>query len=177
MRSVHQSDGLGDGFREAGLVGNTRRAGKAPFQLPQQLRVIVANEQSGDAAHALGNQDSPEGGVAIAETEDFGFCGISGHVRASLYVISTWSFAFVQTLRPLLSVVWWKPPLSRTVASLTYAIRSRPSWVNAVTPSSKPISSTILPFLSLRTVTPVKCISRPVFAGRPPARKSLKAGQ
>ena len=55
-------------------------------------------------------------------------------------------------------------------------VRSNPSWVRAVTPSSKPISSTSLPPFSLRTVTPVKCIFRPVLACSPPARKSLKAG-
>src|SRR6266851_122170 len=52
----------------------------------------------------------------------------------------------------------------------------RPSWVSAVTPSSRPISSTILPFWSRRTVVPVKCIFRPVAAGSEPTRKSLKAG-
>ena len=46
----------------------------------------------------------------------------------------------------------------RTAASLHQAARSSPSWVRAVTPSSKPISSIILPSLGLRTVTPVTCI-------------------
>src|SRR6201992_1300693 len=51
-----------------------------------------------------------------------------------------------------------------------------PSWVSAVKPSSRPISSTILPLITFSTVVPVKCILRPVAAGRPPIRKSLKAG-
>lgn len=51
-----------------------------------------------------------------------------------------------------------------------------PSWVNAVTPSSRPISSTILPLTTLSTVVPVKCILRPVAAGKLPTRKSSKAG-
>src|ERR1700751_5927055 len=51
-----------------------------------------------------------------------------------------------------------------------------PSWVSAVTPSSRPISSTTLPLITFSTVVPVKCIFRPVAAGRPPTRKSLKAG-
>src|SRR5262245_19665434 len=56
------------------------------------------------------------------------------------------------------------------------AALSNPSWVSAVTPSSRPISSTILPSITLSTVVPVKCILRPVAAGRPPIRKSSKAG-
>src|ERR1700739_4034158 len=51
-----------------------------------------------------------------------------------------------------------------------------PSCCNAVTPSSRPISSTIMPSLSFRTVVPVKCIFRPVAAGNDPTRKSLNAG-
>src|SRR6516164_10065088 len=47
-----------------------------------------------------------------------------------------------------------------------------PSWVSAVTPSSRPISSTILPLITLSTVVPVKCILRPV-AGRD---RALPAG-
>ena len=39
--------------------------------------------------------------------------------------------------------------------------------MSAATPSSRPISSRILPFWSLRMVVPVKCIFRPVLAGRP----------
>src|SRR4029077_8996874 len=46
-----------------------------------------------------------------------------------------------------------------------------PSCCNAVTPSSRPISSTIMPSLSFRTVVPVKCIFRPVAAGNDPTRK------
>jgi hypothetical protein len=56
------------------------------------------------------------------------------------------------------------------------AALSNPSWVSAVTPSSRPISSTILPSITLSTVVPVKCILRPVAAGSPPTRKSLNAG-
>src|SRR6266576_4274751 len=52
----------------------------------------------------------------------------------------------------------------------------RPSWVSAATPSSRPISSTILPFRRRRTVVPVKCIFRPVAAGSEPTVKSLNAG-
>jgi hypothetical protein len=52
----------------------------------------------------------------------------------------------------------------------------RPSWVSAVTPSSRPISATILPLMTFSTVVPVKCILWPVAAGRAPKRKSLKAG-
>src|SRR6516162_4938039 len=52
----------------------------------------------------------------------------------------------------------------------------RPSWVSAVTPSSRPISSAILPLITFSTVVPVKCILRPVAAGRAPIKKSLKAG-
>ena len=55
------------------------------------------------------------------------------------------------------------------------AFLRRPSCVSAVTPSSSPISSTILPSMTLSTVVPVKCILRPVAAGRPPARKSSNA--
>jgi hypothetical protein len=56
------------------------------------------------------------------------------------------------------------------------ALLRRRSWVSAVTPSSRPISSRILPFSRRRTVVPVKCICRPVAGGREPMRKSLKAG-
>lgn len=38
----------------------------------------------------------------------------------------------------------------------------RPSCVRAVIPSSSPTSSRILPFFSLSTVVPVKCIFRPL---------------
>src|ERR1700675_3211430 len=55
------------------------------------------------------------------------------------------------------------------------ALTIRPSCWRAVTPSSRPTSSTILPFLSLSTVVPVKCIFRPVAAGNDPTRKSLNA--
>src|SRR5207245_4637250 len=43
-------------------------------------------------------------------------------------------------------------------------------------PSSRPISSAILPFSIRRTVVPVNRIFRPVAAGNDPMRKSLKAG-
>src|SRR6201998_2515998 len=46
-----------------------------------------------------------------------------------------------------------------------------PSCCNAVTPSSRPISSTIMPSLSFRTVVPVQCIFRPVAVGNDPTRK------
>ena len=52
----------------------------------------------------------------------------------------------------------------------------RPSCVRAVTPSSRPISSTILPSRRRRTVVPVKCIFRPVAAESEPTRKSPNAG-
>src|SRR2546429_603913 len=55
------------------------------------------------------------------------------------------------------------------------ALTIRPSCWRAVTPSSRPTSSTILPFLSFNTVVPVKCIFRPVAAGNDPTRKSLNA--
>ena len=51
-----------------------------------------------------------------------------------------------------------------------------PRCVIAVRPSSKPISSMILPSMTLRTVVPVKRILWPLAAGRLPMRKSLKAG-
>jgi hypothetical protein len=51
-----------------------------------------------------------------------------------------------------------------------------PSCVNAVTPSSSPTSSAILPFSIQSTVVPVKCIFRPDAAGSAPARKSLNDG-
>ena len=56
------------------------------------------------------------------------------------------------------------------------AALSNPSCVSAVTPSSRPISSMILPSMTLSTVVPVKCILRPVAAGRLPTSKSLNAG-
>src|SRR3954470_12689447 len=62
------------------------------------------------------------------------------------------------------------------MAAFDYAARIRPSWVSAVTPSSRPFSSTILPSFRRNTVVPVKCILRPVAAGSEPARKSLNAG-
>ena len=48
--------------------------------------------------------------------------------------------------------------------------RMRPSCCRAVTPSSRPISSTILPSLIRSTVVPVKCIFRPVAAGNDPTK-------
>jgi hypothetical protein len=56
------------------------------------------------------------------------------------------------------------------------AFFNRPSCVRAVTPSSRPTSSTILPFCTRSTAMPVKCILRPVAPGSDPTRKSLKAG-
>src|SRR5215470_10142324 len=50
-----------------------------------------------------------------------------------------------------------------------------PSCMSAVTPSSSPISSAILPFSTRSTVVPVKCIFRPDAGGSEPARKSLKS--
>jgi hypothetical protein len=50
-----------------------------------------------------------------------------------------------------------------------------PSCWSAVTPSSRPISSAILPFSTRSTVVPVNRIFRPDAAGREPTRKSLKA--
>src|ERR1700752_1079354 len=74
-------------------------------------------------------------------------------------------------------------PWSRLTAALcVYFVRRdqaaliSPSCCNAVTASSRPISSTIMPSLSFRTVVPVKCILRPVAAGNDPTRKSLNAG-
>jgi hypothetical protein len=46
---------------------------------------------------------------------------------------------------------------------------------SAVTPSSRPTSSTIFPSAIRSTVVPVKYIFRPVAAGNDPTRKSLKA--
>ena len=66
-------------------------------------------------------------------------------------------------------------PMVRTRSDQAAAL-SNPSWVSAVTPSSRPISSTILPSITLSTVVPVKRILRPVAAGRPPIRKSPNAG-
>src|SRR5579859_732764 len=61
-------------------------------------------------------------------------------------------------------------------ASHDQTARLRPSCWRAVTPSSKPISSTILPFSIRSTVVPVNRIFRPVEALNDPMRKSLKAG-
>jgi hypothetical protein len=55
---------------------------------------------------------------------------------------------------------------------LDQAALIRLSWVNAITLSSRPISSTILPLITFSTVVPVKCILRPLAAGRPPIKKS-----
>src|SRR6516225_12407746 len=52
----------------------------------------------------------------------------------------------------------------------------RPSCWSAVTPSSRPTSSAILPFSTRSTVVPVNRILRPDAAGREPIRKSLNAG-
>src|ERR1700752_241051 len=52
----------------------------------------------------------------------------------------------------------------------------RPSCWSAVTPSSRPTSSAILPFSTRSTVVPVNRILRPDAAGREPIRKSSKAG-
>src|SRR5215472_15437997 len=52
----------------------------------------------------------------------------------------------------------------------------RPSCWSAVTPSSRPTSSAILPFSTRTTVVPVNRILRPDAAGREPIRKSLNAG-
>src|SRR5206468_6624983 len=57
-----------------------------------------------------------------------------------------------------------------------YAALISPSCCSAVTPSSRPTSSAILPSLRRSTVVPVKCILRPVAAGSDPTRKSLNAG-
>src|SRR5437773_3786455 len=65
---------------------------------------------------------------------------------------------------------------SINVDMLNQALRISPSCVSAVTPSSRPISSAILPSLMRSTVVPVKCILRPVFAGNEPTKKSLNAG-
>src|ERR1700722_6866235 len=53
---------------------------------------------------------------------------------------------------------------------------SKPSWVSAVTPSSRPTSSAIRPLMTFKTVVPVKRILRPLAAGRRPTRKALQAG-
>jgi hypothetical protein len=54
--------------------------------------------------------------------------------------------------------------------------RMRPSCWRAVTPSSRPISSAIVPFSIRSTVIPVNRIFRSVAVGKDPIRKSLKAG-
>ena len=56
----------------------------------------------------------------------------------------------------------------------TQAALMRPSWVSAATPSSRPISSTILPSITFSTVVPVKCILRPVAAGRAPIEEIVE---
>src|SRR5882724_41723 len=68
------------------------------------------------------------------------------------------------------------PALGRRGAGTIHAARIRPSCCKAVTPSSRPISSRILPSLSFNTVVPVNFILRPVLAGSDPTRKSLNAG-
>jgi hypothetical protein len=62
------------------------------------------------------------------------------------------------------------------VGCFDQAVLISPSWVSAVTPSSRPISSTILRLITSSTVVPLKCILRPVAAGRPPiSRPCLRA--
>ena len=65
-------------------------------------------------------------------------------------------------LHPLLSPT---PAVSMLSATINQTARSRPSCVSAVTPSSRPISSLILPFSTRSTVVPVNRIVRPEAAG------------
>src|SRR5580692_4495794 len=67
----------------------------------------------------------------------------------------------------------------RTIAGPAHSRQAafkRPSCWRAVTPSSRPTSSAILPFSTRSTVVPVNRILRPDAAGREPMRKSLNAG-
>ena len=76
---------------------------------------------------------------------------------------------------------WWRimevldRGLPDPVRSGQAAFRMPSCW-SAVTPSSRPISSAILPFSTRSTVVPVNCIFRPDAAGSEPTRKSLNAG-
>lgn len=68
------------------------------------------------------------------------------------------------------------PPIwRRQISCFDHTAASNPSCVSAVTPSSRPISSTILPLITFTTAVPVTRILRPVAAGKPPVRKSVKA--
>ena len=81
MRGVDQGGGFSDGLCQAGLIVNQLGLGKSVLQIAQQLGAIVADEEGGDATHALRDHDGSEGGVAIAETQDFpcgriAICGV-----------------------------------------------------------------------------------------------------
>src|ERR1700730_12469312 len=68
------------------------------------------------------------------------------------------------------------PTVVGDIRSARQTARIRPSCWSAVTPSSSPISSAILPFSIRSTVVPANRIVRPLASGNAPTRKSLKAG-
>src|SRR5499427_10983598 len=191
LRGVNQGRRLADGLRQAGLVGDQLGAREGVLQVAQQLCAIITDEDGGDATDALGDHDGPKNGVAVAEPQSFdgsvqcrcSHCPDSFSVCAPKIGSCPRSHTPTLAFKLLFAIADTDAPTGTTVSrraanggSRNQTTRMRPSWVRAVTPSSKPISWMILPFLSFRTVTPVKCIFRPVLAGRPPARKSLKAG-
>jgi hypothetical protein len=92
---------------------------------------------------------------------------------STIYPAETVPSSLQQALR---MIAKGEPPSPGDGSISQAAFLSRPNWVRATTPSSRPTSSMILPFCTRSTVIPVKCILRPVAAGRGPARKSLKAG-
>jgi len=71
MRGIDQRCGRRDGLRKTGLVEHKRRLRKSALQAAQQFRMIIADEQSGDAARALGDNDGPESGLAVAKAQGF----------------------------------------------------------------------------------------------------------
>src|SRR5262249_10556561 len=80
MRCIDQRDRLGDGLLQALLVEDQFGLGQSVLQVAQQLRAIVTDEQRGDAALALGDQDDPESSFAVAETQGFRVC-VAGNMR------------------------------------------------------------------------------------------------
>lgn len=90
--------------------------------------------------------------------------------------IACWQFSFHASGAP--RVRPWRAALTHISNALpiAQAARNKPSCRSAVTPSSRPTSSAILPSWTRSTVVPVNRIFRPVAAGSDPIRKSLKAG-
>src|SRR5262245_51918623 len=53
------------------MVENKLSLGEGILQVSQQLCAIIADKDGDDTAHALGDHDGPERGVAVAETQGF----------------------------------------------------------------------------------------------------------